>query len=258
MSFVTPKALANRMKAKGLQRLRWYCQMCEKQCRDENGFKCHCLTEGHLRQMALFSSSSSSFIDRFSQQMLDGYMAELRRKGGRKVKANHVYTAYIADKGHVHMNATKWDSLSSFVGYLGKSGLAEVEVDEEGEYLVRFIDRDPRVLARQEELARKEGRERSVEEEDRRRIEAEIEEAQRRRRGQGEGEGEGRGRGRGRRWKRRRLRRLLDARGRGRTRRSGCARGGWEEWRGRGGVCRCLCRSTHRRLRAQGWGDSSW
>ena len=30
-----PKALAKRMKSKGLQKLRWFCQMCEKQCRDE-------------------------------------------------------------------------------------------------------------------------------------------------------------------------------------------------------------------------------
>jgi DNA/RNA-binding protein KIN17 len=37
----SPKGIANRQKLKGLQRLRWYCQMCEKQCRDENGFKCH-------------------------------------------------------------------------------------------------------------------------------------------------------------------------------------------------------------------------
>lgn len=35
----TPKWLANKMRAKGLQKLKWYCQMCEKQCRDENGFK---------------------------------------------------------------------------------------------------------------------------------------------------------------------------------------------------------------------------
>lgn len=33
--FLTPKAIANRIKSKGLQKLRWYCQMCEKQCRDE-------------------------------------------------------------------------------------------------------------------------------------------------------------------------------------------------------------------------------
>jgi DNA/RNA-binding protein KIN17 len=33
--FLTPKAIANRLKSKGLQKLRWYCQMCQKQCRDE-------------------------------------------------------------------------------------------------------------------------------------------------------------------------------------------------------------------------------
>ena len=33
--FLTPKAIANRIKSKGLQKLRWYCQMCHKQCRDE-------------------------------------------------------------------------------------------------------------------------------------------------------------------------------------------------------------------------------
>jgi hypothetical protein len=39
--FGSPKDIANRIKAKGLQKLRWFCQMCQKQCRDENGFKCH-------------------------------------------------------------------------------------------------------------------------------------------------------------------------------------------------------------------------
>ena len=33
--FLTPKAISNRIKAKGLQKLRWYCQSCQKQCRDE-------------------------------------------------------------------------------------------------------------------------------------------------------------------------------------------------------------------------------
>ena len=31
----TPKDIANRMKAKGLQKLKFYCQMCAKQCRGE-------------------------------------------------------------------------------------------------------------------------------------------------------------------------------------------------------------------------------
>lgn len=41
------KAIGNKIKSKGLGRLRWFCQACEKQCRDENGFKCHTMTEAH-------------------------------------------------------------------------------------------------------------------------------------------------------------------------------------------------------------------
>ena len=37
--FLTPKAISNRIKAKGLQKLRWYCQSCQKQCRDEVNFQ---------------------------------------------------------------------------------------------------------------------------------------------------------------------------------------------------------------------------
>ena len=51
--FLTPKAIANRIKSKGLQKLRWYCQMCQKQCRDENGFKCHTMSESHQRQLLI-------------------------------------------------------------------------------------------------------------------------------------------------------------------------------------------------------------
>jgi len=39
------KALGNKIKSKGLQRLKWYCQVCAKQCRDDNGFKCHTMSE---------------------------------------------------------------------------------------------------------------------------------------------------------------------------------------------------------------------
>ena len=50
--------IANRIKAKGLQKLRWYCQMCGKQCRDENGFKCHLSSDSHQRQMMVFGQVS--------------------------------------------------------------------------------------------------------------------------------------------------------------------------------------------------------
>ncbi|PNF22506.1 hypothetical protein B7P43_G14373 [Cryptotermes secundus] len=40
----TPKYIANKVKAKGLQKLRWYCQICQKQCRYETGFICHMMS----------------------------------------------------------------------------------------------------------------------------------------------------------------------------------------------------------------------
>ena len=59
--FLTPKAIANRIKSKGLQKLRWYCQMCQKQCRDENGFKCHLTSESHQRQMQVFGENPERY-----------------------------------------------------------------------------------------------------------------------------------------------------------------------------------------------------
>lgn len=103
------QAIGNRIKAKGLQKLRWYCQMCQKQCRDENGFKCHCESESHRRQMKLFAENSTTYIDTFSQDFEDGFMDVLsRRYRSARVWCNVVYQETIADRGHIHMNATKW------------------------------------------------------------------------------------------------------------------------------------------------------
>ena len=62
--FFSPKAISNRIKAKGLQKLRWYCEMCQKQCRDENGFKCHQTSESHLRQMRIFQENPQSVMEK--------------------------------------------------------------------------------------------------------------------------------------------------------------------------------------------------
>lgn len=76
----TPKEIAKRIKAKGSQRperdrvravsdqqvvrlvaglnkLRFYCQVCEKSCRDDNGYKCHLASEAHQRQILVFASN---------------------------------------------------------------------------------------------------------------------------------------------------------------------------------------------------------
>src|ERR1700685_4574564 len=76
----TPKAISNQQKSKGLQRLRWYCQVCEKQCRDENGFKCHAASEAHLRQMLVVGENAGRHISDFSSQFQGEFVAVLSRR----------------------------------------------------------------------------------------------------------------------------------------------------------------------------------
>ena len=131
----TPKAIANKMKAKGLQKLRWYCQMCQKQCRDENGFKCHCMSESHLRQMAIFAANPNKMMDSFSKEFEASFIDLLsRRHNTKRMHANVVYNEYIQDKEHVHMNSTMWETLTSFVQYLGRSGTLRISLSPIDEF----------------------------------------------------------------------------------------------------------------------------
>ncbi|MFS7951897.1 putative KIN17-like protein [Helianthus anomalus] len=117
--FLTPKAIANRIKAKGLQKLRWYCQMCQKQCRDENGFKCHCMSESHQRQMEVFGQNPHRIVDGYSEEFESTFLDHMKRS---RIAATVVYNEYINDRHHVHLNSTKWATLTEFVKYLGKTG----------------------------------------------------------------------------------------------------------------------------------------
>lgn len=151
----TPKYIANKMKAKGLQKLRWYCQMCQKQCRDENGFKCHTMSESHQRQLLLFADNSRKYIDEFSYDFAKGYLEILRRQfGTKRVAANRVYQEYISDRNHLHMNATRWVTLTGFVRWLGKTGKCIVDETEKG-WFITYIDRDPDTIAAQERKNKK-------------------------------------------------------------------------------------------------------
>ncbi|PSN31732.1 DNA/RNA-binding protein KIN17 [Blattella germanica] len=152
----TPKYIANKIKAKGLQKLRWYCQMCQKQCRDENGFKCHMMSESHQRQLLLFADNADKYIDEFSKEFEEGYLELLKRQfGTKRVHANRVYQDYISERHHLHMNSTQWETLTDFVKWLGREGKCVVDETEKGWY-VQYIDRDPETIAMQEALLRKE------------------------------------------------------------------------------------------------------
>ena len=151
----TPKYLANKMKAKGLQKLRWYCQACEKQCRDENGSKCHAMSESHQIQLLLFADSKDKFLDQYSNKFEKEYLELLKRcHGTKRVFANAIYQDYIHDRHHTHMNATKWETLTEFVQYLGRTGICVVDQSEKGWY-VTWIDRDRETIGRQEALQMK-------------------------------------------------------------------------------------------------------
>jgi hypothetical protein len=111
------KAIGNKIKAKGLGRLRWYCQACERQMRDENGesslactrfhtlilsftgFKCHVASESHVRQMLLIGEDPRRHIQDFSREFQKNFVDLLKTTHGeKKVHINHFYQQVIADK----------------------------------------------------------------------------------------------------------------------------------------------------------------
>ena len=67
----------------------------EKQCRDENGFKCHVSSESHQRQLLLFAEKPGQFLDTFSQEFESSFILLLKRTHGTKrTFANQVYQEY--------------------------------------------------------------------------------------------------------------------------------------------------------------------
>ena len=173
------KYLNNKLKSKGLQRLRWYCQVCEKQNRDENGFKCHVQSESHVRKIqAIGAEGSQRVISDYSKDFQRDFIQLLRTSHNTKpVHINHFYQQYIADKQHVHMNATRWPSLTEFAKHLGREGICRVEDNDKGLHIA-WIDSSPEALRRQEAIRKKERQDKGDEEREQRQIRAQIERAE--------------------------------------------------------------------------------
>ena len=174
---MSPKDIANRIKSKGLQKLRWYCQMCGKQCRDENGFKCHLTSESHKRQMEIFGQAPHKVIQNFTEEFESTFLEHLKRcHPFSRVSANVVYNEYIQDRNHIHMNATSWLTLSEFVKYLGREGKCKVEDTPKGWYIT-LIQKDPFEELEGKKRAKRERAEREEEERHQRALEKQIEKA---------------------------------------------------------------------------------
>ena len=112
------KAFCNRIKSKGLQKLRWYCQMCQKQCRDENGMKCHMKSESHLRQMKVFAENPDQIISQYSKQFEKAFLDVLSHgHGTKRVAINKVYKEYISHKEHVSILSLLYINLLIYRSY---------------------------------------------------------------------------------------------------------------------------------------------
>jgi DNA/RNA-binding protein KIN17 len=87
-----------------------------------------------------------------------------------------VYQEYIADKQHIHMNSTRWVTLTEFVKHLGRTGVAHVDENEKG-WFIAWIDNSPKALAKQEASMKKERAAMSDEQRERMLIAEQIERA---------------------------------------------------------------------------------
>ncbi|SCU85570.1 LAFA_0D16446g1_1 [Lachancea sp. 'fantastica'] len=162
--FGTAKYLNKKMKAKGLQKLRFYCQICQKQCRDENGYKAHCRSPFHTRNV---TQTKPQDLHNYSEQFEKDFLRLLRLSHGeKKIEANKFYNEFIQDRDHIHMNATRFTSLTKFILHLSKTGkirLHDLDGDEDsidvesGKIMISYIDNSFENMLRQNKLKEIEG-----------------------------------------------------------------------------------------------------
>lgn len=121
-------------------KLKWYCNFCKRQCSDENGYKVHCSTFFHQAAMEKYNRDPSGNKSADSNEFLSGFCAVLNgfssrqklKKGSEAledewVDSNLVYQEYIKDRHHIHLSATRWNSVARFVRFMGLKGIAEIK-----------------------------------------------------------------------------------------------------------------------------------
>ena len=84
------------------------------------------------------------------------------------------------------MNATRWVTLTEFIKYLGRAGIAHVDETDKG-WFIAWIDRSPKALEKQEASLKKERATMNDEQRERLLIAEQIERAEREARDKGEG-----------------------------------------------------------------------
>jgi DNA/RNA-binding protein KIN17 len=128
--------------------------------------------------MLVVGEDPKKHINQYSDEFLKDFLQLLKTGHGEKqVQINQFYQEYIANKEHIHMNATKWPSLTEFAKHLGREGMCRVEENEKG-FHITWIDNSPDALRRQEALRRKEAQDQGDEEIEQRMIREQIKRAE--------------------------------------------------------------------------------
>lgn len=128
--------------------------------------------------MLLVGEDPRKHISDYSNQFQRDFLQLLKTAHGeKKVHVNHFYQEYIANKQHVHMNATRWPSLTEFAKYLGREGICRVEDTEKGLH-ISWIDNSPEALRRSDAIRKKERQDRGDEEREQKLIQEQIEKAE--------------------------------------------------------------------------------
>ena len=145
------KVIAKKSKYGRLQKLKWYCEICQHQCNDEQSYRQHVQSEKHRLLMTHFRASSGTILNNNSRMFESAFMDVLRNRfRNREVPANVVYTQVIRDKNHVHMNSTHWESLRGFVSHLERTGKVRLRMAERGP-MIKYIDHDDEIRMAQME-----------------------------------------------------------------------------------------------------------
>ena len=137
------------------------------------------MSESHVRQMQAIGMNANKVISDYSMDFQRDFVKLLRTAHGTKpVFLNRFYQEVIADKEHVHMNSTRWSSLTEFAKHLGREGLVRVEENDKG-LQISWVDNSPDALRRAEAIRKKERQDKGDEEREQRMILEQIEKAQR-------------------------------------------------------------------------------
>lgn len=132
------KYLAKAKRRRGLQKTRFYCQICERQALDENGFKCHVKSELHMnnvkKKLEDNGGNTQKVVDEYGEKLEADFLRLLRISHGEKlISLNKFYQEYISSKDHVHLNSTRWKTVTGFAHHLAKKGKIQLVGSSDGD-----------------------------------------------------------------------------------------------------------------------------